>query len=172
MSRREKVIIGLAIGAVVYAAFTFIFAPSSKKPLSGIPVEEVIQEFVMEVAQGLAKHDISETELMILQKIQTPWKSQPFMEGPMPLSAGLIRKGKRSQSSDDITFQFTGYVEFGTKRLAIINDTEYEIGEKIEKSAFTLDKISLTQVELKNLENDTIIIPLMETTYDQDTLMN
>lgn len=172
MSRREKIIIGLTLCAVGYVAFSFLFTPSSKTTPSHEVSENVIQEFVVEVAQGLAKHDITETELMILKKIQAPWDTQPFINGPMPLAPSVIRKGKVSQSTEDTSFRFTGYVEFGAKRLAIINDTEYEIGEQIEKTAFTVEKINSTQVELKNLENDTIIIPLMETLHDQDALMN
>ena len=69
MSRREKIIIGLTVCAVVYAMLYFLLSPAAKTTPSAEPPEEVIQEFVLEVDQGLAKHDISETELMILKKI-------------------------------------------------------------------------------------------------------
>lgn len=172
MSRREKIIIGLTVCAVVYVVLYFLLSPAAKTTPSAESPEDVIREFVLEVAQGLAKHDISETELMILKKTQLPWETEPFVTSQIPIANSIIRKGKTSHSAEDVNFRFTGYVEFGSKRLAIINDAEYEVGEQVEKSAYTVVSILATQVELKSLENDTITIPLLEPNRSQNALVN
>lgn len=162
----------MTLCAVFYLVFSFLFSPSSNPPSSDESDETLIQDFVMEVAQSVAQHDITETELMILKKTQLPWHTDPFIIGSMPLAQSIIKHGKNSQTAENTDFRFTGYVELGAKRLAIINDAEYEVGEQVENSAFTVVKILFTQVELKNLENEALIVPLTETIADQNPLSN
>ncbi len=172
MSRREKIILSITLCAVGYAAATFLFSRAPKTTSFTESSDTMIQEFVMEVAQGLAAYDITETELIILKKTQLPWSRQPFVSGPIPLAATAARAVETATALENAEFKFNGYVEFGTKRMAIINDAEYEEGDQVEKSTFTVVNILSNQVELKNLENETIIIPLLDMDDGQHTRFN
>ena len=57
----------------------------------------------------------------------------------------------------------TGYVEIGTRRLAIINGEEYETGDRITGSPYMVRDISPEQVVLGDTGNRSRRVPMAET---------
>ena len=59
---------------------------------------------------------------------------------------------------------YTGFLEMGDKRLAIINGTEYETGEKLEPGGFVIQSIRPNQVVIspEDRKTKTMILPLEE----------
>lgn len=153
ISKREKIILGLAVLALIYLGVVFLF-PGPGSTVSQLETDEISAEgLVTEVAQSLARYHLTETERTLLEKAQAPWPSDPF------IAATLSSSGERKPAGETITeagpegFSFTGYVEIGTRRLAIINGEEYETGDRITGSPFTVRGISPQQVLLGDAGN-------------------
>jgi hypothetical protein len=45
---------------------------------------------------------------------------------------------------------YSGYVDSGKKKMAVINGLEYSVGEQLETGGYVLKKITATKVIIKN----------------------
>ena len=62
-----------------------------------------------------------------------------------------------------IEFVYTGYLEVGRKRMAIINGMEYREGEALDIKGFVLKSVSPTKVVIENRGiGATLNVPLQE----------
>ena len=53
-------------------------------------------------------------------------------------------------ANEKITFNYTGYMEYGRKKVAIINGLEYGEGEKLETPGYVLKAIFPGKVIIEN----------------------
>ena len=163
ISKREKIILGLTVLALIYAGVVFFFpGPGSSIPRLGADADSA-EGLVTEVVQSLARHHRTETEQIILEKAQIPWPAdEPFIPATASSSGGRKPEGETIAESDPGAFSFTGYVEIGTKRLAIINGEEYETGDQITGSPYTVRAISPEQVRLGDAGNRIHVVPMAD----------
>ena len=161
-SKREKIILGLAILGVLYVGGRYLFF-NSGNDTAGLETEkDSAYGLVMEVAQRIARYNLTDMEQKVLEKAQMPWPDQPFITEPA--SAGATEPSDTSvlpaAASDD--YRFTGYLEIGNKRLAIINGEEYETGDRLTESNAAVRSISPEQVLLTDAEGRTLSVPRMD----------
>jgi hypothetical protein len=59
---------------------------------------------------------------------------------------------------------YNGFIELGSKRLAIINGQEYEAGDKLNPGGFTIKSILPTRVVIVSAQGEgaPIVLPLQE----------
>ena len=64
----------------------------------------------------------------------------------------------------DSEIRYTGYVEMGNVRLAIINGNEYETGDRLEQGGYIVKSISPTRVMLVTTDGSKIsfVVPMQE----------
>ncbi|MBU0986869.1 MAG: hypothetical protein KKH68_06405, partial [Proteobacteria bacterium] len=60
--------------------------------------------------------------------------------------------------SQEVSFTYSGYMETGNQRLAIINGMEYTVGEELEPGGYTVNSISANQVVIGVVGTDKIIV--------------
>lgn len=159
ISKREKTIITLAVLAALYAGGQFLFSGKSQDADRSGVEEKPAEEFMMEVAQSLAVNRLTETEKTILEKAEAPWPSQPFVQTGSPSEARSDTPSETSGAAAG-SFSYTGCIEAGNRRLAIINGTEYEVGDQVADSLLTVRGISFEQVTLENGEGTRYMVPL------------
>ena len=163
MSKREKIILILMVLAIMYGGYHFFLASS---PTTGIEdpkkKEERLDKFVTEVAVKLKQKDISKTDKYIIARAKDNWASDPFLKGQLPLESEA--KQERSETSTPaVNFTYSGYMEMGARRLAVINGIEYSVGEELEPGGYIVNSISPTKVVIGiKKTNQTIIIPVEE----------
>ena len=161
ISKREKIILGLTVLAVIYAGIVFFSSgPEDITSRSGGDGSSA-EDLVTEVVESLALHSRTETERFILEKAQIRWPSDPFITS-IASSPGDREPGERTNMDTDEVFNYTGYVEIGSKRLAIINGEEYETGDKVIESPFTVRGITPEQVLLENAGNPIRVVPMAD----------
>ena len=162
ISKREKIILGLTALALIYAGIVFLFpGPGSKISQLGTDGNST-QELVTEVVQSLARNHRTETEQIIMEKARIPWPSAPFIPASVSSPGDQETVGAEITENNPDGFSYTGYVEIGTKRLAIINGEEYETGDRITGSPFTVQSISPEQVRLGDAGNRIRIIHMVD----------
>jgi hypothetical protein len=165
ISKREKIILGLTVLALIYAGIVFFFpGPGSTVSRPGSD-EDSAEGLMTEVVQSLARHHRTETEQIILEKAQIPWPpDEPFIPATAPSPGEPKTGGETIAEAGPEGFSFTGYVEIGNKRLAIINGEEYETGDRITGSPFTIRGISKEQVRLGDEGNRIRVVPMADDT--------
>jgi hypothetical protein len=103
-------------------------------------------------------------ELLLPRAKVAPVSQQdPFLE---------IQKAKAVKPPDKPTTEtarlpnlvYNGFMELGSKRLAIINGQEYEAGDKLNPGGFTIKSILPTRVVLVSAQGEgaPIVLPLQE----------
>ena len=148
------IILGLTLVAAIYAGSIFLFSTPKDNMSGSISDENSAHEFVTELARSIAQHHLTKTEQIVLEKTQRPWPDQPFVTGSLPSAESSAPTQTSSTKDDEGEFNFTGYVK--------INSEEYETGDRIAGSPYTVRSISPGQVLLGDADNRTRTVPMAE----------
>lgn len=164
MTTREKIIVGLMVLAVVYGVYTIFFsAPSEDVAFkSGGDKElEALNSFITKVADK-TKSGLSKEQAYVLQRAQTNWKQDPLIQIQPKLSREEEENRKPLVLESKIVY--TGFLQMGDKRLAIINGIEYEVGDKLQPSGLVVQKIDSNHVVIGSSvkKNKQVILPMEE----------
>ena len=166
MSKREKVILVIVFFVVVYGIYNvFLCSPPKTSSVDNSGESKRLDDLIAGVIQDVARENLSETETYIITRAETEWRSDPFLE-----TNGLEKifddaEGAAS-SKHKVSFTYTGYLELGDTRIAIINGREYEIGEELESGGYFVESIEPLQVVIRGKENrKTIIVPVKEEVF-------
>jgi hypothetical protein len=162
MTNREKIIVGLAALALGYGAMELLLPRANVAPVSQPQILEGLNVFITKVADA-TRVGTAEAGAIVIQKAEAAWKQDPFIE---------IQKTKGADSTatrpPDTTrlpnLVYNGFIELGSKRLAIINGQEYEAGDKLNPGGFTIKSILPTRVLIVSAQGEgaPIILPLQE----------
>ena len=160
MTNREKIIVGLMLIVVVYGVYTLFLSSPSETKISGQQNLETLNTFVAKIADK-AKSGLSKKQSYVLQKAKTKWKQDPLIqmrEAPKVEEEEVIMPAMKSK------IVYTGFLQMGNKRLAIISGMEYEAGDKLEPGGFIVRNINPNHVVLgtSNTGKQTFIIPMEE----------
>ena len=160
MTNREKIIVGLMVVAVVYGVYTVFFSKPREVSISnGAKELEALNSFVAKVAEK-SKTSLSKEQTYVLEKAQSEWKRDPFVQVQPKLTREEIAEKQPLVLNSKVVY--TGFLEMGNKRLAIINGMEYEVGDLLEPAGLVVRKIDPTHVVVaaSNQKNKTLIIPM------------
>jgi hypothetical protein len=154
MTRREQVILGLtataALGAGGYLAIKKLSPPASGPPTIPIDFNTLITSVQVKLKQG----ELTEREERILVAATTPWLRDPLRE----------RQVETRAPTEAITInlpRYIGYLNVGSKAIAIIDGDDYRVGEMIEGGLFQLTRIDPEHIELTRPgDTDPIKVPL------------
>jgi hypothetical protein len=158
MGKREKVLIALMIIAIGYGAFEFLYEPSTKAPVvtKGVNLDEVAQ-LSTTVSQSVQKADLEEKERFILEAAAAPWARNPFYVWPPPREEDMIPEEDRlTEEAMELrqAITYSGYLEMGAKRMAVINGMEYQVGEMLQGREFIVMAITPDEVTLLSKRSD------------------
>ena len=163
MSKREKIIVGLMIAAILYGGYNFFLAPSSKTVIESPEKKgEVLNQFVTDVAAKLKKKDISEADKYVIARANDNWTNDPFLKTELALQPEPT-KDRKEEAAQEVIFRYSGYMEMGAQRLAIINGMEYSVDDELEPGGYIVKSISAAQVVLGVAGTEkTVVIPVQE----------
>jgi hypothetical protein len=157
MSKREKIIIGLTVLAILYGAYVFLF-PSVKKATGQASQKSTaeLNSFATKVMKDINLNKTSKINADILAKAATNWPRNPFISSPSPLTAELKVKAKKPEIKAVLKadLSYTGYMVIGTRQLAIINGVEYEIGDELDEKGYILTAISPTKATVRAIKSN------------------
>ncbi len=164
MPRRQKLILLVMIVTMAYGVFELFFAPPSKKGLVDQGAEsKALNKLIIEISETLAKESVTESDLYILSKAQAEWGGDPFLASVPANKPDAAKKQEPSEGDEKVPFTYSGYVDMGKKKLAIINGVEYEIGEELRSAGYIVERIESTRVILKGKQkSERLIVPIRE----------
>lgn len=149
MTRREQIIIGVALAAAVYGALDFLVlsAPDPAKYPALLARQKNASEFAartMAKIQHIIVQDQKSNFSQWQSRIESGWENDPFIVNPGTGSGETVSKSQTAPA-----LEFSGYMQVGKKLFAVISGTEYTTGETIEPFGFLVTKILPDKVVLK-----------------------
>ena len=163
MSNREKIIVVLMVLSVIYGVYILFFeSPKQTTAFGGGGDRELeaLNTFITKVADK-TKSGPSKQQAYVLQKAQTSWKQDPLVQ----LEAQKVEVDTGPEPVLDARVQYTGFLQMGDTRLAIINGMEYEAGDQLEPGGFIIRRILPNHVVVAppGKKKKTMILPMEET---------
>ena len=167
MSKREKIIVAIMAATVLIGGYLFVgpvpigSQGEMEKQLDG-PTLDVAQKILQTL-----KADTSLTkDLFTVRSAERKWEKDPFLKSSKLLSDTHKRETTDRTAASASTRSemiYTGFLEVGSQRLAIINGIEYALGEAIDGQGHYLRRIHPHQVEIgKQNAPGILILKLME----------
>jgi len=160
------IILGVVAVVILYAVFDFV---SPKKKDTGIDVVRNTAElntFVTELAGSLEKETTKNLGTIIFSRAENEWTRDPFLDGKAfkAWTDSKTIKAKMDESPvQKVEFIYSGYLEVGKKRMAIINGIEYNEGEVLDVKGYMLKSVSPSRVLIENRGiGATVNVPLQE----------
>lgn len=164
MGKREKIILSLMVLSIfLYGIYHFSSIKPSDTGIKGPEKKEAkLNKFVADIAVKLKKKDISRTDKHIIAMAKSEWAGDPFLRVALPVES-QPKQERVAASALNVNFIYSGYMEMGDNRLAVINGMEYVVGEKLDPGGYIVNSISPAQVVI-GIEgtNQTIVLPVEE----------
>ena len=168
MSKREKIIVGLMVAAILYGGYNFLFSGfvGGKKESYAKP-QVAVNEFVADLKKRIQGADTTATDTEILSKSYAQWQKDPFLV--VKKSGGSEEKAAKEFEIIDRgeltgSFNYSGYMEMGKNKLAIINGMEYQEGDQLDIQGTALKKISSGDVHIYvDAKQGVIVVPIEDT---------
>lgn len=159
LNKRQIIILVIMAIAIIYAAYDFLIGqPAVKKAkIEATPIE--IESFITSISNDVMKNKMAGVEVYIIKKAEADWGRNPFW----------MRSEYREFAGDEAggglaaKIVYSGYVDSGRKRMAIINGYEYEPGDVLEIEGYVLKSVTPSRVLIANPGTGSeLFIPLQE----------
>ena len=160
LNKRQIIILAVAVVFILYAAYEFLIAgPAAKKAKAAADPAQV-NTFVSDLQKDLIKDIIAGVDAYIITKAEANWEKNPFWD----------KRAFKEWAAKDATGQpgqskliYSGFVDSGKKRLAVINGYEYRAGEQLEMEGYFLKSITPSYVLIVNKNTGSEIeVPIQE----------
>ena len=143
MTRREK--ISLAVTGVVAVAGLWIgLGGNEPAPPPARPAASQEAAKAGSMLAAIKDAALTPAEQAMIAAIEAPWPQKAFYDKPF---AGQTAAKPVSRP------HFTGYVELGSGRLAVVDGMEYQVGDTLESGGYKVVAIAPDQVALESLAN-------------------
>lgn len=147
MTRREKnILIATGVVAVLGLGSLFVGGKPAIGPGVSAPAPNPQAAKIVENALTLAKRATpGVVERAVLAAIETPWRTKVFYDKPLATGPTTAKPAAMPR--------FTGYVELGSGRLAVIDGYEYQAGDTMEGGGYKVITVTADKVLLESLAN-------------------
>ncbi|MFZ5812532.1 MAG: hypothetical protein ACOY4F_10855 [Thermodesulfobacteriota bacterium] len=154
MTKRERVLVWVMGAAVVVGAG--MFALGGKDKAAGPSHSAKAVQAALADAQALAKTvrdaGVSDTSSHVAAMALKPWEPGLFYDQALEFRVEASQGGTLPA--------YTGFVEMGALRLAIIDGYEYREGDELETGGYLVEGIRPDQVTLRGLDKDSKAVRL------------
>ncbi len=163
MTTREKVIVGLMVLTVGYGVIEYTLPRRNAGAPLTAPAEGV-NAFIAKVADTI-KGASSEASALVIRKAEAAWTQDPFLEIRKPQATRPETAPPKDTARGPVNLIYSGFIEIGSRRMAIINGMEYEAGDIVNPGGYTLKSILPAKVLMiaTNRDGSPIEVPLQET---------
>lgn len=146
MTKREKMILAITAVVALVGVYMLLFSPSGKSTESSTARARLteLRDLATKISEEIKKEDLTATERHILERADSEWVKDPFV------GKKLLASAEATRDKENLNIAYTGFVDTGRKRLAVINGLEYEIGETLEVGGYVVRSIDPELVILED----------------------
>ena len=150
LKKREIIILAIAALFVLYAGYEYLIAaPANKKIITSTSAESVnINTSSTGITKDLGKDKITDFDAYVIRRMEADWGKNPFWKKDLYKEWGN-REGV-AKSGVLAKIIYSGYVDSGKNKMAIINGLEYRLGEELELEGYVLKQITPSSVLIFN----------------------
>jgi hypothetical protein len=160
----------LTVAYGVYALFFEGKVKSSATPIASVSATQQLENlnaFITKVAEA-SKAGLSKEDKYIISRAESPWKQDPLTT--VELTDRPENEINRQQqqvaktTGPQLNVSYTGFMQMGDKRFAIINGLEYTTGDELEQGGFVVRSITPSQVVIFSTDRSKkkFVFPLEE----------
>ena len=151
----------LAVGYGVYTVFLSAPPDETAFQRGGDTELQALNLFIAKVADK-TKNSLSKEQAYVLQKAQIEWKQDPLLQIEPEMSQE--EKEARQPLVLESKILYTGFLQMGDKRLAILNGLEYEIGDRLDPGGLIVRNIHPNHVVIgsPDVKSKHVILPMEE----------
>jgi hypothetical protein len=162
MNKREKIIVGVMVFSILFALVYFLSPAITWQGAKPTEPYTGSEKIIQEIAAELKKVASSPNENYVIARAEAAWAKDPFYKKVMPVAA---KAGPGGASAQDIVY--SGFVDMGEKKLAVINGNTYQVGEKLDfGGAFYLKSVEPSQAVIADRQNQrNIVIKLKDESF-------
>ncbi len=170
MSKREKIIVSLMILAVLYFVYTFLGAADKQEtsPTAASSPEAALN-MAEELRGKLARGEFNPPpSAALLTGLENGWREERFVAASFNLSSLAAQKAREQEASlnaEEVEaavaeLAYSGFMELESRRLAVINGSEYEVGDQVG-DGLVLERINAYSLLLSR-GGHSVILPIMD----------
>ncbi|MCK5544355.1 MAG: hypothetical protein KAI35_04000 [Desulfobulbaceae bacterium] len=164
MKTREKIIAGLAFIALIYMVISLLFSSPENDTKELEKISQDLNQFATQAVMKAVGAQPSELDLYVTDMAEAEWMNNPFLKSESPVISEQV-DNVTATSGETMEITYTGYLKTMEKKLAIINDFEYEEGEMLDRIGYLVLDITPGRVVIvdKKKKKNQIILPMEET---------
>ena len=159
MTNREKIIVGVMVLTVGYGAIELLLPRNRAAGSLPAAAAEGVNAFIAKVADTI-KSAASDSSALIVQKAEAAWQQDPFLEIRKPQAPRPEATAAKDAGRLPGNLVYSGFIELGAKRMAIINGMEYEAGDTVNPGGFTVKSVLPTKVLMASPQREGAAIEL------------
>jgi hypothetical protein len=148
LNKREIIILVVMACAVLGGVYIKFFTGSAGKNVSVIQTD-INTNVSSNIKSDIINNASSPVNAYIITRAEANWGKNPFLEKES-YKEYIASTGAASQNNAAVKFIYTGYVDAGKLKMAIINGQEYGRGEKLETEGYFLKEIRFSNVVISN----------------------
>jgi len=159
LEKRQIIILAIAALFVLYAIYDLLIAgPAAKKAKTAVKPAE-IETVVNMLNTDLMKYKAGGVDVYLAKRAETDWGNSPFWER----ESYRVFAGNKESSAGGVKFIYSGYVDTGREKIAIINGVEYQTGEALEIEGYELKSVMPENVLIVNRRTGSqLSVPMQE----------
>ncbi len=162
LNTRQIIILAIAALCVLYAAYELLIARPAAQKAKATKIENKVveaQSLVNTLSSDLTKYKVSDVDTYIAKRAETDWNKNPFWEK----SSYREFVGNEAGGVAAAKIIYSGYVETGGKKVAIINSFEYVTGESLDVEGYVLKSVTPSRVLVVNRKTGSqLYVPIQE----------
>ena len=138
--------------AILYGIYDFYIAPGTKSAsINSEKKTAELEAFMADITAKMTKKSLSAADLYVIERAETEWQRDPFYEKKSFRDWKMLKEPKADKDSKtEPGFNYSGYLKFDKKEMAIVNGIEYESGNNLETEGYVLEKIYPDRVVIVN----------------------
>jgi hypothetical protein len=167
MAKRQKILIGVLVAVALYAAYTYLpLGGGGPEPEKNLDQERArLAKTVEDVTREVGTKQMSKAEMHRVAGVVREWDPLPFYQSKRSFSFLGLDQEEVLKGAEKILY--SGYLEYGSARLAVINGIEYAAGDALAAGDFVVAEITKSHVTLERPADKTgkavrVRIPLVE----------
>ena len=169
LNKRQIIILGVMLLAVLYGAYNFFDGGRKGRAVDTSKKAADLNAFMGVITSAMAEEDSLPVDAHIIKRAETEWPRDPFYEPIDKREEAIEKAAAHAQQVESVTtamrgqLNYTGYLDTGSKKIAIVNGNEYVAGDPLDVEGYVVNGIYPGKIVIYNKTAQlTIEIPLKE----------
>jgi hypothetical protein len=170
LNKRQILILGIMLLAVLYGAYEFFSTGRKGQAVVNTAKKAAdLNTFIGDITVALTKDTPSPVDAYMIKRAEAEWLRNPFNEPKNAREEAIEKAAAHAQQAEEAVtalkgkLNYTGYLDMGSKKIAIVNGSEYVTGDALDVGGYVLNGIYPTKIVIYNkVTRLTIDIPLQE----------